>query len=131
MTDTRTAPDAATPAAAVPGCDAAAPAVPAPASAQRPTPIYGPAFAADPQLVYDRLRRHGAVAPVEIAPASRPCWSPTTRRPWTCCATPTPSPRTPGPGSRPSRRPPRCCRCSATAPPPCSATARCTPATAG
>ncbi|MFI9158577.1 cytochrome P450 [Kitasatospora aureofaciens] len=34
----------------------------------RPTPIYGPVFAADPQLVYERLRRHGAVAPVEIAP---------------------------------------------------------------
>ncbi|MEU9078130.1 cytochrome P450 [Kitasatospora sp. NPDC048538] len=34
----------------------------------RPTPIYGPVFAADPQLVYDRLRRHGAVAPVELAP---------------------------------------------------------------
>lgn len=34
----------------------------------RPTPIYGPVFAADPQLVYDRLRRYGAVAPVEIAP---------------------------------------------------------------
>ncbi|MFJ7907934.1 cytochrome P450 [Kitasatospora sp. NPDC096204] len=34
----------------------------------RPTPIHGPVFAADPQLVYERLRRHGAVAPVEIAP---------------------------------------------------------------
>ncbi|MFJ7247129.1 cytochrome P450 [Kitasatospora sp. NPDC098652] len=34
----------------------------------RPTPIYGPVFAADPQLAYERLRRHGAVAPVEIAP---------------------------------------------------------------
>ncbi|WP_406211252.1 cytochrome P450 [Kitasatospora sp. NBC_01560] len=31
-------------------------------------PIHGPVFAADPQLVYDRLRRYGAVAPVEIAP---------------------------------------------------------------
>ncbi|MFF7991631.1 cytochrome P450 [Kitasatospora xanthocidica] len=34
----------------------------------RPTPIHGPVFAADPQLVYERLRRHGPVAPVEIAP---------------------------------------------------------------
>ncbi|MFE6499624.1 cytochrome P450 [Kitasatospora sp. NPDC057738] len=34
----------------------------------RPTPIHGPVFAADPQLVYERLRRHGAVAPVEVAP---------------------------------------------------------------
>ncbi|MFI6156955.1 cytochrome P450 [Kitasatospora sp. NPDC051170] len=32
------------------------------------TPIHGPAFAADPQAVYDRLRRHGALAPVEVAP---------------------------------------------------------------
>ncbi|MEU8511287.1 cytochrome P450 [Kitasatospora sp. NPDC048722] len=34
----------------------------------RPTPIHGPVFAADPHLVYDRLRRYGAVAPVEVAP---------------------------------------------------------------
>ncbi|MEV7782795.1 cytochrome P450 [Kitasatospora sp. NPDC088351] len=34
----------------------------------RPIPIYGPVFAADPQLVYEQLRRYGAVAPVEIAP---------------------------------------------------------------
>ncbi|MGW4893838.1 cytochrome P450 [Kitasatospora sp. NPDC004240] len=35
----------------------------------RPTQLYGPLFAADPRLVYERLRkRHGAVAPVEIAP---------------------------------------------------------------
>ncbi|MFI6844555.1 cytochrome P450 [Kitasatospora sp. NBC_00085] len=33
-----------------------------------PVPIHGPAFAADPQLVYDRLRRYGPVAPVELAP---------------------------------------------------------------
>ncbi|WP_045703855.1 cytochrome P450 [Streptomyces rubellomurinus] len=30
--------------------------------------MYGPAFAADPQRAYEQLRRHGAVAPVEIAP---------------------------------------------------------------
>ncbi|WP_374209177.1 cytochrome P450 [Kitasatospora sp. A2-31] len=64
MTDTRTATDAPAPGAT----DAPAPGSAAPATAERPTPIYGPAFAADPQLVYDRLRRHGAVAPVEIAP---------------------------------------------------------------
>ena len=34
----------------------------------RPTALYGPAFAADPHGHYDRLRAHGAVAPVEIAP---------------------------------------------------------------
>ncbi|MGA5819529.1 cytochrome P450 [Kitasatospora sp. NPDC094028] len=32
------------------------------------TQMYGPAFAADPQRAYEQLRRHGAVAPVEIAP---------------------------------------------------------------
>lgn len=30
--------------------------------------LYGPEFAADPQAVYDRLRRYGALAPVEISP---------------------------------------------------------------
>ncbi|MFE4975758.1 cytochrome P450 [Kitasatospora sp. NPDC056651] len=34
----------------------------------RPTPIHGPGFAADPQPVYERLRRHGATAPVELGP---------------------------------------------------------------
>ncbi|GGV28775.1 cytochrome P450 [Kitasatospora herbaricolor] len=34
----------------------------------RPTALYGPAFAADPHGHYDRLRAHGATAPVEIAP---------------------------------------------------------------
>ncbi|MQS14418.1 cytochrome P450 [Streptomyces kaniharaensis] len=34
----------------------------------RPIPIHGPVFAADPHLVYDRLRRYGAIAPVELAP---------------------------------------------------------------
>lgn len=32
------------------------------------TKLYGPEFAADPYAVYDRLRRYGALAPVEIAP---------------------------------------------------------------
>ncbi|WP_229375963.1 cytochrome P450 [Streptomyces spirodelae] len=32
------------------------------------TPLYGEEFAADPYAVYERLRRFGAVAPVEIAP---------------------------------------------------------------
>lgn len=31
-------------------------------------PLYGPEFAADPAAVYARLRRHGPVAPVELAP---------------------------------------------------------------
>ncbi|MFJ9950562.1 cytochrome P450 [Kitasatospora sp. NPDC091207] len=57
-----TSTDAAAPATdEAPGTDATAPGT-------RPVPIYGPAFAADPQPVYDRLRRYGAVAPVEIAP---------------------------------------------------------------
>ncbi|OEV31095.1 cytochrome [Streptomyces nanshensis] len=30
--------------------------------------LYGPEFAADPHAVYDRLRRYGALAPVEISP---------------------------------------------------------------
>ncbi|MGH3312074.1 MAG: cytochrome P450 [Streptomyces sp.] len=30
--------------------------------------LYGPEFAADPHAVYERLRRYGALAPVEIAP---------------------------------------------------------------
>ncbi|AUY54145.1 cytochrome P450 [Streptomyces sp. CB01881] len=30
--------------------------------------LYGPEFAAAPKLVYDRLRRYGPVAPVELAP---------------------------------------------------------------
>ncbi|SCK07871.1 cytochrome P450 [Streptomyces sp. WMMB 322] len=30
--------------------------------------LYGPEFAADPQAVYDRLRRFGPLAPVEISP---------------------------------------------------------------
>lgn len=32
------------------------------------TPLYGAEFAADPYAVYERLRRYGALAPVEIAP---------------------------------------------------------------
>ncbi|WP_079134988.1 MULTISPECIES: cytochrome P450 [Streptomyces] len=32
------------------------------------TPLYGEEFAADPYAVYDRLRKYGALAPVEIAP---------------------------------------------------------------
>ncbi|WP_433179272.1 cytochrome P450 [Actinoallomurus sp. CA-150999] len=32
------------------------------------TPLYGPEFAANPARVYDALRRHGPVAPVELAP---------------------------------------------------------------
>ncbi|MED7949154.1 cytochrome P450 [Streptomyces sp. BE20] len=36
--------------------------------APRAVPLHGPAFAADPQAVYEQLRRHGPVAPVEIAP---------------------------------------------------------------
>ncbi|WP_247746503.1 cytochrome P450 [Streptomyces oryzae] len=32
------------------------------------TPLYGEEFAADPYAVYERLRKYGAVAPVEIAP---------------------------------------------------------------
>lgn len=39
-----------------------------PPTAQPPTALHGPAFAADPQTVYERLRRQGPVAPVEIAP---------------------------------------------------------------
>ncbi|WP_406834993.1 cytochrome P450 (plasmid) [Streptomyces sp. AHU1] len=31
-------------------------------------PLYGPEFAADPDTVYARLRRHGPAAPVEMAP---------------------------------------------------------------
>lgn len=33
-----------------------------------PLALYGPAFAADPHGHYEQLRRHGATAPVEIAP---------------------------------------------------------------
>src|SRR5205085_1178023 len=33
-----------------------------------PAPLYGPEFAADPARTYSRLRRYGAVAPVELAP---------------------------------------------------------------
>ncbi|MDP9848189.1 cytochrome P450 [Streptosporangium lutulentum] len=33
-----------------------------------PVPLYGPRYAADPGLVFDRLRRSGPVAPVELAP---------------------------------------------------------------
>jgi cytochrome P450 len=36
--------------------------------AARPVPLYGPDFAADPHAVYDKLRAHGACAPVELAP---------------------------------------------------------------
>jgi cytochrome P450 len=32
------------------------------------TPLYGPDFSADPGRVYARMRRHGSVAPVELAP---------------------------------------------------------------
>jgi cytochrome P450 len=32
------------------------------------TPLYGPAFAANPTQVYERLRQHGPVAPVDLAP---------------------------------------------------------------
>ncbi|WP_030394985.1 cytochrome P450 [Kitasatospora purpeofusca] len=39
-----------------------------PLAALPPTALHGPAFAADPQTVYERLRRQGPVAPVEIAP---------------------------------------------------------------
>ncbi|MGY1436307.1 cytochrome P450 [Streptomyces reniochalinae] len=43
-----------------------------PAPLSRPshevTPLYGEEFAADPYAVYERLRRYGALAPVEIAP---------------------------------------------------------------
>lgn len=38
-----------------------------PAHASR-TPLYGPAFTADPGSVYAKLRRHGSIAAVEIAP---------------------------------------------------------------
>ncbi|MDX2709007.1 cytochrome P450 [Streptomyces sp. PA03-6a] len=34
-------------------------------------PLYGPEFAADPDTVYARLRRHGPAAPVELAPGIR------------------------------------------------------------
>ncbi|GAA4240634.1 cytochrome P450 [Actinomadura meridiana] len=36
--------------------------------AQIPTPLYGPEFTETPGLVYDRLRAHGDLAPVELAP---------------------------------------------------------------
>ncbi|WP_407912736.1 cytochrome P450 [Kitasatospora sp. NE20-6] len=39
-----------------------------PEAAPEPEPLYGPDFAADPHGVYARLRRHGASAPVMIAP---------------------------------------------------------------
>ncbi|MGI8307116.1 cytochrome P450 [Saccharopolyspora hattusasensis] len=38
-----------------------------PAHAAR-TPLYGPEFAANPGRVYTQLRRHGPIAPVELAP---------------------------------------------------------------
>ncbi|GLY88119.1 cytochrome P450 [Actinoallomurus iriomotensis] len=40
-----------------------------PAHASR-TPLYGPDFTADPTRVYAELRRHGSIAPVEIAPGT-------------------------------------------------------------
>ncbi|WP_202425268.1 cytochrome P450 [Streptomyces sp. HUCO-GS316] len=57
MTTPRLTPEAVPP----PGC-------PAHTGARRVERLYGAEFAADPMASYDRLRAHGSVAPVEIAP---------------------------------------------------------------
>ncbi|MFJ5776152.1 cytochrome P450 [Streptomyces sp. NPDC093094] len=60
MTTPRPAGDAAPP----PGC-------PAHTGARAVERLYGPEFAADPMASYTRMRAHGSVAPVEIAPGVR------------------------------------------------------------
>ncbi|MFF3326321.1 cytochrome P450 [Streptomyces sp. NPDC002889] len=60
MTTPRSARDAVPP----PGC-------PAHAGAPTVEHLYGPEFAADPMASYSRLRAHGSVAPVDIAPGVR------------------------------------------------------------
>ncbi|OMI40782.1 cytochrome P450, partial [Streptomyces sparsogenes] len=54
-----------------PGCPAHA-GRPGPGSPARPAaqglPLYGPDFAADPHAFYERLRRFGPIAPVELSP---------------------------------------------------------------
>ncbi|WP_251015619.1 cytochrome P450 [Streptomyces sp. ISL-99] len=52
------------PGTAPPGCPAHA----GTAAARTAESLYGPEFAADPAATYARLRTHGTVAPVEIAP---------------------------------------------------------------
>ncbi|WP_258396298.1 cytochrome P450 [Streptomyces sp. Amel2xB2] len=41
---------------------------PVPAARRAVARLYGPEFAADPEAVYERLRRYGPLAPVEISP---------------------------------------------------------------
>lgn len=41
-----------------------------PAGSSSLEPLYGPDFAADPGATYDRLRRYGPMAPVELAPGA-------------------------------------------------------------
>ncbi|GAA2408550.1 cytochrome P450 [Streptomyces glaucosporus] len=65
MTTSRPAPDAVPP----PGCPAHAGGSAArPAGSPGVERLYGPEFAADPMATFTRLRAHGSVAPVEIAP---------------------------------------------------------------